>query len=76
MKVTRAATFVRSGSAPPVANSGWPEEGDVKWLRPSIGEFDVLVEDDDALLVAHDIVAVQAVRRIRRIYSPSAPWCP
>jgi hypothetical protein len=28
--------------------------------RRSIREFDVLVEDDDALLVAHDIVAVEA----------------
>jgi hypothetical protein len=26
--------------------------------RQSIGEFDVLVENDDALFVAHDVVAV------------------
>src|ERR1700729_2040904 len=33
----------------------------------SIGEFDVLVEDDDALLVTHDIVSAQSVAELVEI---------
>jgi hypothetical protein len=35
--------------------------------RWSIREFDVLVENDDSLLVAHDVVAVQAVSELVEI---------
>ena len=39
------------------------------WYR-SIREFDVPVEDNDALLVANDIVAVQAVAELVEIVFP------
>jgi hypothetical protein len=40
---------------------------------PSIREFDVLVENDGPLLVAHDVVAVQAVAELVEVVFPSAP---
>ena len=38
--------------------------------RPSVREFDVLVENDNPLLVAHDVVAVQTVAELVEVVFP------
>jgi hypothetical protein len=43
------------------------DRGDGYVRRRSIGEFDVLVEDDDPFLVTHDIVSAQSVAELVEI---------